>query len=137
MTFFLFLAVILRGDTNEKLIANNFSVSQANYIAIISMKNEFGKNQMFWFLAHTSKESREKTNFIVVMLLLFCLHAFAPIIPHNLSFANKQLFKRFSVFCSNNGSKIQWQEQEIKKNRRIMQKKQWIFAAYTNYAFML
>jgi hypothetical protein len=60
----------------------------ANDIAIISMKNELGKIKCSGSLRTTSKESEEKTRFIVVMLL----HGFAPIIPHNLSFANKQLF---------------------------------------------
>lgn len=79
--------------------SNDFSAS--NYTAIIAMKNDRKKlkeNLMFWFLAQHERK-RRKTRFIVVMLLLSTAgHVFAPIIPHNLNFANKQLLKSF--LCS-------------------------------------
>lgn len=113
-----------------------FFISRVNVAAIISMKNdsrgETWTEEKFNVLVPCVGRKRRVIHFIV-MLLRQC-HAFAPIIPHNLCFANKQLFKSFSMFCQQKSADFNSRNGEKTSTHA---KTVWIFSAYTNYAFML
>lgn len=126
------------------VVVKSQAISQhrtANCVAIIAMKNDrknVKENSMFWFLAHHERKRRKTRSIVVMLLLSTASNVFAPIIPHNLDFANKQLLKSFLcslfIFGHKKPITIAGTSSEI---RRFMQKNCGIFSAYTNYAFML
>ena len=81
-------------------------------------KKQEERNSMFWFLA-----SIESGEWYISLLCYFFFSRFPtampPIIPHNLSFANKQLLKVFLCFANRRN---QISIAGTAKNRQLMQK---------------